>query len=86
MLYPQNGILLSSKRELSFYSCYSVDAPQKMTPAKRKQLKKQHTGARGTWAAQSVELPTLDFGSDHDLTVCGVEPWLGLCIGSVEPA
>ena len=35
--------------------------------------------------AQSVERPTLDFGSGHDLTVCGIEPYIGLCTDSVEP-
>ena len=27
---------------------------------------------------QSVKRPTLDFGSGHDLTVCGIEPHTGL--------
>ena len=35
---------------------------------------------------QSVKHPTLDFGSGHDLTVCGIEPRIGLCTDSVEPA
>ena len=34
---------------------------------------------------QSVECPTLGFGSGHDLTVHGFEPRIGLCIDSVEP-
>ena len=29
---------------------------------------------RGARVAQSVKRPTLDFGSGHDLTVCGFEP------------
>ena len=33
--------------------------------------------------AQLVELLTLDFGSGHDLTVCGFEPHTGLCAGRV---
>ena len=40
----------------------------------------------GTWVAQSVKLPTLDFGSGHDLTVCEFEPSTGLCAHSAEPA
>ena len=28
----------------------------------------------GTWVAQLVECPILDFGSGHDLMVCGIEP------------
>ena len=28
----------------------------------------------GAWVAQSVECPTLDFGSGHDLEVHGIEP------------
>ena len=31
----------------------------------------------GTWVAQLVECPTLDFGSDHDLWVLGFSPMLG---------
>ena len=36
--------------------------------------------------AQLVKCPTLDFGSDHDLTVCEFEPRIGLCADSAEPA
>ena len=36
--------------------------------------------------AQSVKHPTLDFGSGHDCMVCGIEPCIGLCIDSREPA
>ena len=43
-------------------------------------------GERGAWVAQSVEWPTLDFGSGHDLTVCEFEPHVGLCADSIEPA
>ena len=42
-------------------------------------------GERGAWVAQSVEWPTLDFGSGHDLTVCEFEPHVGLCADSSEP-
>ena len=42
-------------------------------------------GPRGTWVAQSVKRPTLDFGSGHDLMVCEFEPRLGLCADSLEP-
>ena len=31
----------------------------------------------GAWVARSVLSPTLDFGSGHDLTVCGTEPHVG---------
>ena len=33
----------------------------------------------GTWVAQLVKCPTLDFGSGHDLMVCEIEP------GEIEP-
>ena len=33
----------------------------------------------GTWVAQSVKHPTLDFSWGHDLTVHGMEPRTGLC-------
>ena len=32
----------------------------------------------GAWVTQSVEHPTLDFGSDYDLTVSGFKPRVGL--------
>ena len=35
--------------------------------------------------AQSVKCPTLDFSSGHDLTVCEIEPCVGLCTDSMEP-
>ena len=34
-------------------------------------------GSRGAWVAQSVERPTLDFGSGHDLRVVRSSPGLG---------
>ena len=37
---------------------------------------------RDTWVAQSVERPTPDFGSGHDLTVHEIEP----CADSTEAA
>ena len=40
-----------------------------------------HTGAS---VAQSVALPTLDFGSGRDLTACEFEPHLGLDADSRE--
>ena len=36
--------------------------------------------------AQSVNPPTLDFGSGHDLLVCEIEPCIGLHADSSEPA
>ena len=36
--------------------------------------------------AQSVNLPSLGFGSGHDLTVHEFDPPIGLCTDSVEPA
>ena len=36
------------------------------------------TGAPA-WVAQSVTRPTLDFSSDHNLTVSETEPLTGLC-------
>ena len=41
---------------------------------------------RDAWGAQSVERPTLGFGSGHNLTVHGIEPRVGLWAESVEPA
>ena len=42
--------------------------------------------AWGTWVAQSVRHPTIDFSSGHDLTVCEMEPHIRLCTDSVESA
>ena len=41
---------------------------------------------QGAWVAQSIKYPTLDFGSGHDPTVPEIEPHVGLCVNSVEPA
>ena len=43
-------------------------------------------GFRGAWVAQLVEWPTLGFSSGHDFTVRGIEPHIGLCADSTEPA
>ena len=40
----------------------------------------------GPRVAQSVKHPALDFGSDHDLTVHGIEPHVGLCADRAEPS
>ena len=40
----------------------------------------------GAWVAQSVKHLTLDLSSDHDLRVHGIEPHVGLCAHSVQPA
>ena len=40
----------------------------------------------GALVAQSIERPTLGFGSGHDLMVRGSEPHFGLCTDSEEPA
>ena len=42
--------------------------------------------AGGTWVAQLVKRLTLDFSSGHDLTVREIEPRVGLCADTVEPA
>ena len=40
----------------------------------------------GCLGIQSVKHPTLDFGSGHDLTICGFEPHIGPRNDSEEPA
>ena len=40
----------------------------------------------GAWVAQLVKRPTVGVGSGYDLTVRGIEPHVGLCTGSTEPA
>ena len=39
----------------------------------------------GTWVAQSIEHPALDFSSGHDPRVVGSSPTLGSVVG-MEPA
>ena len=41
---------------------------------------------RDALVAESVEHPTLDFGSGHDLMVCGTKPHIWLRADSSEPA
>ena len=36
--------------------------------------------------AQSVKRPIVDFSSGRDLTICEIEPHVGLCADSVELA
>ena len=47
-------------------------------------LAKLKREVRDPWVAQLVKRPTLDFGSAHDLTVCGIEPHLRLCADSAS--
>ena len=46
----------------------------------------KNTSSEGVWVDQSIEHPALDFGSGHDLTVHGMEPRVGLCTDSMQPA
>ena len=40
----------------------------------------------GCLVAQLIRCQILDLGSDHDLTLWEIEPCIGLCVDSVEPA
>ena len=86
---PESGSVLmaQSLQPASDSVSPSLSAPP--LPPKIKHLKTiflTKISYRGAWVAQSVKLPTLDFGSGHDLMVCGFELHVGLCVGSVEPA
>ena len=48
--------------------------------------KKTEITFRGTWVAQSVKHPTLDFGSGHDLMVHGFKLCIELCANGAESA
>ena len=48
-------------------------------------IEEKEDSSWGTWVAQSVKWPTLDFGSGHDLLVSGFGPGFGLCADSLEP-
>ena len=52
------------------------------TELQSEKMKKCWIGRLG----ELVKCPTLDFGSGHDLTVCGFEPRTGLYADSAEPA
>ena len=41
---------------------------------------------KGTWVAQSLKHPTLDFGSGHDLMVREIKSRFGLWTDNTEPA
>ena len=41
---------------------------------------------RGSWVVQSVKRLTLEFGLGHDLMICGIEPHIGFCADSMQPA
>ena len=41
---------------------------------------------KGTWVAQSVKHPTLDFDSGHELILHWIKPHAGLRADSTEPA
>ena len=47
--------------------------------------KRKQSTITANWVAQSVNHPTLDFGSSHDLMVCSIEPHVRLCADSAEP-
>ena len=47
-------------------------------------IMKGHTGTPEQLSR--LKCPALDFSSGHDLTVCGMEPHIGLCADSVEPS
>ena len=41
---------------------------------------------QGTWVAQSVKPPILDFGLGHDLAIFEFKPCIWLCAVSAKPA
>ena len=60
--------------------------PLQLLPSPSPALVLRRQKPRGAWVAQSVEHPTVDLGSGHDLTACGFEPHIRLCVDSMEPA
>ena len=54
------------------------------TEVRRTVLLRREPG--GAWVAQLFNCPTLDFGPGRDLIVRKVEPLIGLCADSTEPA
>ena len=56
------------------------------TPNRRNWTQVKNGKFKGTWVAQSVKQPTLDFGSGHDLNGLWMEPQVGLHTDSTERA
>ena len=50
------------------------------------QFGSQNSMGWGVWVTPWVACLTLDFDSGHDLTVHGIEPHIGLCTDTAEPA
>ena len=40
--------------------------------------------SRGSWVPHLVNYPTLDFGSGHDLTIGGIEPYVVCSVLTVQ--
>ena len=68
------------------WSCRGRGTPEEVEQAVHVGNKIEEANMGGAWVAQSVGCLTLDFSSGHDLKVCGIEPHVGLCADSVEPA
>ena len=45
----------------------------------------KNTQTKGTWVAQSIKHPTLDFHAGHDLMGCKFKPCIGLRADGAEP-
>ena len=48
-------------------------------------LNKKQKCKQGTWVAQSIKRPALDFGSSHDLTVHEIKSHIRFCDDSMAP-
>ena len=72
------------KTNLQFTSMPS-DPQVQLIPANFRNTSR-NSDFRGTWVAQSVKRPTLDFGSDHDLMVSEFKPHIRLCADSAGTA
>lgn len=83
---------LSQKRRISYKMPKGEPIQIKVRDTEERQENKEMKMALrtkkvwGTMVAQSLECLTLDFGSSHDVTVCGIKPCIGLHTDSMEPA
>ena len=66
--------------------CHPWDGAATQSQKSTSSGKQHQTASRGTWGAQSVKPPTLDFSSGHAVMVHEIEPQVGLYTNSMGSA
>ena len=81
MLQCDNGILCGG---ITRIKCSPPQSNKVGFNGKIADTDENEMSSSGAWVAQSVKRLTLDFGSGHDLMVCGFKPSIKLCADSME--